>query len=58
MHAIEWDAGRLEQIAGLARLSLAVRGQLDIDPAREAVLEIPLALAVADKRKNRHGRAS
>ena len=39
----------LEQFARRGGLGHALRGQVDIPPAGEAVFEIPLALAVADE---------
>ena len=37
-----------EQHAGLARFGLALFGEVDVPPAGETVLQVPLALAVAD----------
>ena len=43
-----------QQASGLAGLFLARGGQVDVPPSREAVLEVPEALAVADQYKRRH----
>ena len=37
------------------RLGLALGGEIDIDPASEAMLEVPLALAVTQEDEGRHG---
>ena len=42
--------------SGLAGLVAPFFGEVDISPAREAVFEIPLALAVAQKNKMIHNR--
>jgi hypothetical protein len=44
-----------DQLAALARLGLALGGQVDVDPAGEAVFEVPLALAVAKQDEGRQG---
>ncbi len=46
---VERDALGLEQSPGLFRLLEALRGQVHVDPAREQVLEVPDALAVAQQ---------
>jgi hypothetical protein len=43
-------------ITGLGGLGLAPVGQVDVDPAGEAVLEVPLALAVAQQDQARHAK--
>ncbi len=45
----ELEALRRAAGAGSARLVAALLGQVDVGPAREEVLEIPGALAVADQ---------
>ena len=46
---VEGEPARLEAATGGARLLDAERGQAGVLPAREKVLEVPLALAVADE---------
>jgi len=49
--------GRREITAAAARLVAALVGQVDVDPAREEVLQVPLALPVAKQDKGvRHSR--
>src|SRR5690606_19362190 len=42
------EAGFRQQFTCGARFGYALLGQVDVPPAGEAVLEVPLALAVAD----------
>ena len=44
-----------EQPPRLARFLLAGGGEVNVPPAREAVLQVPEALAMADQYKCRHG---
>ena len=50
------DARGLDQLAALRRLGLALGGQVDVHPAGEAVLQVPLALAMAQQDEGRQGR--
>ena len=51
------DPGLGQQHAGGAGLALSGGGEIGIPPSREAVLEVPLALAVAEKYEvSRHAR--
>lgn len=47
--AVELDAGGGELSAGLAGFLDAVVAEVDVDPAGEAVLAVPVALAVAEE---------
>ena len=59
MHHVEVVPALTEQTAGLAGLGDALIGQADVvDPAGESVLEVPLALAVAQEDELFHGRES
>ncbi len=49
LDAVDRQPLGLDQLAAAARLGLALGGQVDVDPAGEAVLEVPLALAVAEE---------
>jgi hypothetical protein len=46
---VEREAGFTQQFAALAGLGDACVGQVDVDPAGEAVLQIPRRFAVADE---------
>ncbi len=52
---VEFDPSRLQKLSGLAGFFLALGRQIDVHPSGEAVLEVPLALAVADQDKLGHG---
>src|ERR1019366_9356047 len=52
---VELDPLRLELAAGLARLGDALVGQVDIAPAGEQVLQVPVALAVTHEHKKAVG---
>jgi len=41
-------AAAAQQVPGLLGLILAGRGQVDVDPAREQVLAVPLALTMTE----------
>ncbi len=56
--AVELHACLGDQFAAATGFCLAGRGQVDVHPAGEAVLEIPLALAVAEQDECWHGRAA
>src|SRR5581483_10582692 len=55
--AREADAGFLQAAAGAARLLASLLGERDVDPAREAVLEVPLGLAVTEEDQNGHAHS-
>jgi hypothetical protein len=46
---VEGDAARFQFLSGGARLGNALLGEIDVAPAGEEVLQIPLALAVTDE---------
>src|SRR5688572_7938022 len=46
---VEGDALGAEQTSGLLRLEQALRRKIDVDPAREQVLEVPGALPVSQQ---------
>ena len=48
-HLVETDANRLQALAGGARFLNANRRQIRIFPAGEQILEVPVALAMADE---------
>ena len=52
---VERDAQRLELAAGGARFGNALRRKVDVAPAGEQVLEVPLALAVAHEHEKAVG---
>ena len=52
---VERDALGLEQPTGFARLFAPLRGEVDVDPAGEQVLEVPDALAVAQQDESTNG---
>ena len=49
------DAGGLDQLAALLRLSLALRGEINVHPTGEAVFQVPLALAVTQQDQGGQG---
>ena len=49
VHDVGQQAGLDEQLAAADRLGAALVGQVDVDPAGEEVLGVPLALAVAEQ---------
>ena len=51
---VELDPLGPQELAGFLRLRQPGRRQVDVDPAGEAVLEVPVALAVSDHRQMRH----
>ncbi len=52
---VELELRRAQQLAGAPGLPFALGRQVHVHPAGEAVLEVPLALAVAEQDKVRHG---
>jgi len=53
-HHCRLESGLGDQFAAATRLGLALRRQIDVDPAGETILEVPLALAVAEQDQARH----
>src|SRR5688500_9480459 len=51
---VEVEVRSLQPLAGLARLDDSGGGQIDIPPAGETVLQVPLRLAVAQEHQRRH----
>ena len=54
---VDLQSRRLDQLATLAGLGLALGGQVHIHPSGEPVLQVPLALAVSKQDQGRHGRS-
>lgn len=49
---VKLEALVLDRLGGAVRLGHAGGGERDVDPAGEAVLDVPLALAVADQNQS------
>src|SRR6476620_683496 len=49
VHDVGQDAGLLELLAGAHALGAALVGEVDVDPAGEEVLGVPVAFAMTDK---------
>ena len=47
-----------QQLAAAPGLGLALGGQVDVDPAGEQVLRVPLALAVPEQHQRPHSHAA
>ncbi len=56
--AVDLHPGLGDELAAAAGLGLSGWGKIHVHPAGEAVLEIPLALAVAEQDERRHGCAA